>query len=144
MKSYKLLLKLKCICVSRCVQSGGVEARWACPKYKETGCPATFSTRIAMADTGPGPGGPADTSIQDTRWTGETLPSLIGLNCWSYYWSNCLLSHFWSHWSCGLKSLKGLRRFICDSIHLPLGQKMIKFDQNCIMHIEMDTSPLEH
>ena len=84
MKSYKLLLKLKCISVSRCVQSGGVEARWACPKYKESGCPATFSTRIAMADTEPGPGGTADTSIQDTRWILETCghcqPSLA-----SYY-----------------------------------------------------------
>ena len=153
MKSYKHLVEalLSVIVktsapavVFRCVQSGGVEARWACPKYKESGCPATFSTRIAMADTEPGPGGGADASIQDTRWTGETLPSLIGHYCWSYYWSYCLLSHFWSHWSCGLKGLKGLRRFICDSIHLPLGQKMIKFDQNCIMHIEMDTSPLEH
>ena len=76
MKSYKHLVEalLSVIVktsapavVFRCVQSGGVEARWACPKYKESGCPATFSTRIAMADTELGAGGGADASIQDTR-----------------------------------------------------------------------------
>ena len=34
----------------RFVQTGGVEARWGCPKFKENGCSATFSTRIAISE----------------------------------------------------------------------------------------------
>ena len=32
--------------------SGGVEARWNCPKHKELGCPATFVTRIGVTEEG--------------------------------------------------------------------------------------------
>ena len=34
----------------RMTSGPGVEARWSCPKYKEHGCPATFSTRIAISE----------------------------------------------------------------------------------------------
>ena len=34
----------------RFVSAGGVEARWSCPKFKENGCSATFSTRIAISE----------------------------------------------------------------------------------------------
>ena len=33
----------------------GLEARWSCPKYKEHGCPATFSARIAICEEESGP-----------------------------------------------------------------------------------------
>ena len=36
--------------VLRLTSGPGLEARWSCPKYKEYGCPATFSARIAVCE----------------------------------------------------------------------------------------------
>jgi hypothetical protein len=36
--------------IFRMTSGPGVEARWSCPNYKEHGCTATFSTRIAISE----------------------------------------------------------------------------------------------
>ena len=36
--------------IFRMTSGPGLDARWSCPKFKELGCPATFSTRIAISE----------------------------------------------------------------------------------------------